>query len=79
MHALSALGAVEAAGAAVGLMTDERPALRRAAVEALGRLCADPAATAALRNAARDRDPALAAAAAAALQCRAPAVPVRCR
>jgi HEAT repeat protein len=65
-RALAAIGGPDAVAAAEQLLTDPRPLYRRAAVDTLGRLCAAPAAAAALQRitAAPDEDLALAARAA---------------
>jgi HEAT repeat protein len=53
---LAAIGGKTAVAAAAGLLTDSRPALQRAAVQALGRLCDPDQGAAALRTAAQSKD-----------------------
>jgi HEAT repeat protein len=66
LQALARLGGPDAVNAARGLLEDERPGLRRAALETLGLLCDAGAGARALETATRDPDPTVAAAAAAA-------------
>jgi HEAT repeat protein len=54
--ALAAIGGKPAVAAAASLLTDSRPALQRAAVQALGRLCDPDEGAAALRTAAQSKD-----------------------
>jgi HEAT repeat protein len=54
--ALAAIGGKTAVAAAASLLTDSRPALQRAAVQALGRLCDPDEGAAALRTAAQSKD-----------------------
>jgi HEAT repeat protein len=65
MESLTGFGGKEALGAALALVGDERPVLKRAGIEALGRLC-DKSASAALAAAARDTDLSVSGAASAA-------------
>ena len=67
LRALGAIGGPAAGGAALALRHHPRPTLRRTAVETLARVC-DGRSTAALREATRDQDPAVASAAAAGLR-----------
>jgi HEAT repeat protein len=66
LKALAQLGGPDAVSGARGLLQDERPTLRRAAVEVLGTLCDGGPGARALETAAHDRDPTVAAAALAA-------------
>ncbi len=59
VHTLAVLGGRPAIDGALGLLADERPALKKAAVEALGRLCDGDA----LKKAAMEKDEAIAASA----------------
>jgi HEAT repeat protein len=66
LQALVRLGGPAAIEGARGLLADERPGLRRAALEALGTLCDGREGARAVEKAASDPDPAVAAAAVAA-------------
>jgi HEAT repeat protein len=68
LRALAEVGGPAALKAALQLRSDPRPMLRRSASEALGKLCDPRAGAEALRAATRDPDPAVAAAATAALR-----------
>jgi len=71
--ALAAVGGKDSVSAAADLLTDSRPSLQKAAVQALGRLCDPDAGAAALRTAAQSKDESVAAAATMAAQhCRGP-------
>ena len=54
--ALATLGGKDAVAAAAGLLTDSRPSLQKAGVQALGRLCDPGAGAAALHTAAQNKD-----------------------
>jgi HEAT repeat protein len=71
LQALARMGGPEAVRGARGLLADQRPGLRRAALEVLGTLCDGGDGARAVETATRDPDPTVAAAAAAARrQCR---------
>jgi HEAT repeat protein len=71
--ALAAITGKDSVAAAVDLLTDSRPSLQKAAVQALGRLCDPGAGAAALRTAAQSKDESVAVAATmAAEHCRSP-------
>jgi HEAT repeat protein len=73
VDALARLGGQAAVDAVLTLRTDARPAFRRAVAQALGRACEAPQTPAALREASRDSDAAVATAARTSLrQCEAP-------
>jgi HEAT repeat protein len=74
--ALARLGGPEAVGAAVKLLNDDRPSLKRAAVEALGLMCDPGPGATALRAATENKDESVSLPAAAAQQrCRQKATP----
>jgi HEAT repeat protein len=54
--ALATVGGKDSVTAAAALLTDSRPSLQKAAVQALGRLCDPGAGAAALRTAAQSKD-----------------------
>jgi HEAT repeat protein len=66
MQALAGLGGPDAVTAAVGLLADGSPVLRRAGADALGTMCDATAGARALAAAVSDKDPAVAASARAA-------------
>ena len=69
--ALATIGGRDSVTAAVALLTDPRPSLQRAAVQALGRLCDPDAGAASLRAAAHSKDESVSVAAAMAIEhCR---------
>jgi HEAT repeat protein len=71
--ALATVGGKDSVTAAADLLTDSRPSLQKAAVQALGRLCDPGAGAAALRTAAQSKDESVAVAATmAAEHCRGP-------
>jgi len=71
--ALATVGGKDSVTAAADLLTDSRPSLQKAAVQALGRLCDPGAGAAALRAAAQSKDESVAVAATmAAEHCRGP-------
>jgi HEAT repeat protein len=71
--ALAAMTGKDSVAAAVDLLTDSRPSLQKAAVQALGRLCDPGAGATALRAAAQSKDESVAVAAAMATEhCRSP-------
>jgi HEAT repeat protein len=73
VDALAKLGGQPAVEAILSLRADARPAFRRAVAQALGRACEAPQTPAALREASRDSDAAVATAARTSLrQCEAP-------
>jgi HEAT repeat protein len=65
--ALAALGGKEAAAAAVDLLSDSRPVLQKAALQALGTLCDPGEGALALKKASQSKDESIAAAASLAL------------
>jgi HEAT repeat protein len=65
--ALAALGGQEAVSAAADLLTDARPVLQKAAIQALGSLCDPGEGAAALKTASQSKDESVAAAASLAL------------
>jgi HEAT repeat protein len=71
--ALAAIAGRDSVAAAADLLTDPRPSLQKAAVQALGRLCDPGAGAAALRTAAQSKDESVSVAATMAAQhCRGP-------
>jgi HEAT repeat protein len=69
--ALATIGGRDSVTAAVALLTDPRPSLQKAAVQALGRLCDPSAGAASLRAAAHSKDESVSVAAAMAIEhCR---------
>jgi HEAT repeat protein len=66
MQSLAGLGGPDAVNAAVDLLGDVRPVLRKAGVDALGTMCDGTAGARALAAAVSDKDPAVAASARAA-------------
>jgi hypothetical protein len=77
LHGLASIGGPTAVEAALALRADPRPAFRRAAVQALAKTCQGEKATAALREASRDDDAGVAAAARTGLRRCAGPVPAR--